>query len=198
MQAQTDGFALWVAYNFAQQNCIFECYSDPHQNYAPRSNLDVKVKIMISITKTKAKVTSLKQHLLIACHFVAAATEEPFVKGKRSLSPNMSTWCLPIQNDTVLQKPVDYIFRSSAISTTISLRCPKMWQNHPRDFSNKRASLRLHCAPRIILNVSLLAVLNYFNIHVSNGKTSQPGKQGLCRKSRWRIWKEAEQCESMY
>lgn len=51
--------------------------------YAPPPNLDIKVKIMIS--KIKANITTLKQHLLIACHFVIAAMKEPFVKGKRSL-----------------------------------------------------------------------------------------------------------------
>lgn len=51
--------------------------------YAPLSNLDIKVKIMMS--KIKAKVTSLKQHLPIACHFVTAAAKKPLVKGKRSL-----------------------------------------------------------------------------------------------------------------
>ena len=54
------------------------------KSYVLFSNLDVQMKIIIFMNnkrKRKAKVASLKQHLLMACH-VISAIKEPFVEGK--------------------------------------------------------------------------------------------------------------------
>ena len=56
---------------------------------------------------------------------------------------------------------------TSLMLSSEPLRGTKMWQNHPRDFSNKWASWRLHCASRILSALSWLAVFNYFNIQRS-------------------------------